>query len=86
MPIASALGFDLVWFGILILFAIEISGMTPPFGLLLFTMKSVAPPGTRIYQIYHAVYPFVIIELILLILIIAVPALATTLPDLIRTK
>ena len=86
MPIANALGFDLVWFGILILFAIEISGMTPPFGLLLFTMKSVAPPQTKIYQIYDAVYPFVIIELFLLVLIIAVPALATTLPDLIRTR
>jgi len=84
MPIASALGFDLIWFGILVLFAIEISGMTPPFGMVLFAMKSVAPQGTTTGMIYRAIWPFVINELVLLGLIIMFPALATWLPNLLR--
>lgn len=84
MPMATALGFDLIWFGILVLFAIEISGMTPPFGMVLFAMKSVAPPDTTTAMIYRSIYPFVIIEMSLLALIILFPELATWLPSLIR--
>lgn len=84
MPVAQSLGFDLIWFGILVLFSIEISGMTPPFGMVLFAMKSVAPAGTTTGMIYRAIWPFVINELCLLGLIIAFPALTTWLPDLIR--
>lgn len=86
MPIAHALELDLVWFGILVLFAIEISGMTPPFGLLLFTMKSVAPPSTTTWQIYQAVFPFLLIELMLLVMVVSFPALVTTIPDFIRAR
>lgn len=84
MPLAHALGIDVIWLGLLILLAIEISGMTPPFGLLLFAMKGVSPPGTTTMMIYRAVTPFVIAELILLALLIAYPALITFLPSLMR--
>jgi len=86
MPIAQALGIDTVWLGVLMLFAIEISGMTPPFGMVLFAMKGVAPPGTTMKMIYNAVTPFIIIELLLLCAIIAVPDLATFLPSLLKSQ
>jgi tripartite ATP-independent transporter DctM subunit len=84
MPLAQSMGIDVIWLGILVLFAIEISGMTPPFGLLLFAMKGVSPPGTTTMMIYKAVTPFVIAELILLSIIVMVPELATYLPSLIQ--
>ena len=84
MPLAQSMGIDVIWLGILVLFAIEISGMTPPFGLLLFAMKGVSPPGTTTMMIYKAVTPFVIAELILLAIIVMVPELATYLPSLIQ--
>jgi tripartite ATP-independent transporter DctM subunit len=84
MPLAVSLGIDPIWLGILILLAIEISGMTPPFGLLLFTMKGVSPPGTTTLMIYKAVMPFVIAELCILALFIAVPDIVTYLPSLLR--
>ncbi len=84
MPLAQALGIDIIWLGILVLFAIEISGMTPPFGLLLFTMKGVSPPGTTTMMIYRAVTPFVIAELCLLGILLAYPPLSTFLPSLLQ--
>ena len=44
-PLAQSYGFDLIWFGVIVLMALEISFTTPPFGLLLFVMRGVAPPG-----------------------------------------
>jgi tripartite ATP-independent transporter DctM subunit len=84
MPLAHVLGIDVIWLGILVLFAIEISGMTPPFGLLLFVMKGVAPAGTTTTMIYRAVTPFVIAELLLLGILVLYPPLITYLPSLMR--
>ncbi|MBP5858592.1 TRAP transporter large permease [Marivibrio halodurans] len=84
MPLAQALGIDVIWLGILVLFAIEISGMTPPFGLLLFAMKGVSPPGTTTVMIYRAVAPFVVAELVLLSILLLYPPLVTYLPSLIQ--
>jgi tripartite ATP-independent transporter DctM subunit len=81
-PIAQSLGFDPVWFGLIMLLAIEMSGTTPPFGLLLFVMQGVAPPGTTYWQIVRAAVPYLFCDLILLALLIAVPALALWLPGL----
>lgn len=85
MPLAHALGIDVIWLGILIIFAIEISGMTPPFGLLLFVMKGVAPAGTTTTMIYRAVAPFVIAEMVLLGILLLYPHLITYLPSLVRS-
>jgi len=79
-PLAKTLNFDLTWFGLIMLLALEIGYTTPPFGLLLFVMKGVAPPGTTMRDIYMAGMPFIGCVLILIALIIAFPPLATWLP------
>lgn len=81
-PIAQAIGFDPIWFGLVMLLAIEMSGTTPPFGLLLFVMQGVAPPGTSYWQIVRAAVPYLICDLILLVLLILVPGLALWLPEI----
>jgi tripartite ATP-independent transporter DctM subunit len=83
-PLAQALGFDLVWFGLIMLLALEVGYTTPPFGLLLFVMKGVAPPDTTMRDIYYAAVPFVSCVLILIVMIIAFPPLATWLPQAMR--
>lgn len=81
-PIAQAIGFDPIWFGLVMLLAIEMSGTTPPFGLLLFVMQGVAPRGTTYWTIVRAAAPYLICDLILLMALISVPALALWLPEL----
>ena len=83
MPLAQHAGFDLVWYGVLLLVVLEVSLTTPPFGLLLFVMKGVAPPEITLRQIYVAAGPFIALELLVLILVVVYPALATWLPNLI---
>jgi tripartite ATP-independent transporter DctM subunit len=83
-PLANTLGFDLIWFGLIMLLALEVGYTTPPFGLLLFVMKGVAPPGTTMREIYLAAAPFITCVLLLIVLIIFFPPLATWLPNLNR--
>jgi TRAP-type C4-dicarboxylate transport system permease large subunit len=80
-PLAKTLGFDLTWFGLIMLLALEVGYTTPPFGLLLFVMKGVAPPGTTMRDVYLAGAPFILCVLLLIALIIAFPPLATWLPQ-----
>lgn len=82
-PLAKALGFEPVWFGIVVLLAMEMSLTTPPFGLLLFLMTGVAPKGTTLKHVIAAALPFLGCDLILLILLILFPAIALWLPGLI---
>jgi len=81
-PLAASLGFDPVWFALIMLLALEISFTTPPFGLLLFVMKGVAPPGTTMREIYTAAIPFILCSLLLVGLLIAMPGIALWLPRL----
>jgi TRAP-type C4-dicarboxylate transport system permease large subunit len=81
-PLAKTLGFDLTWFGLIMLLALEIGYTTPPFGLLLFVMKGVAPKGTTMRDIYVAGMPFIACVLLLIVFIIAFPPLATWLPKI----
>jgi tripartite ATP-independent transporter DctM subunit len=83
-PLAKTLGFDLTWFGIIMLLTLEIGYTTPPFGLLLFVMKGVAPPGTTMRDVYLAGGPFIACVLLLIGMIIAYPPLATWLPQVSR--
>ncbi|MFC1955135.1 TRAP transporter large permease subunit [Chloroflexota bacterium] len=80
-PIIRVLGFSDAWFGILLLVQMELGSITPPFGLLLFTMKGVVP-GSRMEDIYRSALPFCLLVVILLILILIFPQLATWLPNL----
>jgi tripartite ATP-independent transporter DctM subunit len=81
-PLAQTLGFDPIWFGLIMLLALEISFTTPPFGLLLFVMKGVAPPETTMREIYRAAIPFILCSLMVVGLLILFPILATWLPSL----
>ena len=69
---------------VLILITMEIGLLTPPFGLLLFVMRGVAPEGITIGQIINSALPFILIELAVLALLIFVPSVATWLPNLIN--
>ena len=80
MPLVQQLGVDPVWFGVLVLICMQLGLLTPPFGLLLFTVKGVAPPGVTMRQITVAVLPFLAPGALLLMLVYAFPALATWLP------
>ena len=80
-PLAQSLGFDLVWFALIMLLSLEISFTTPPFGLLLFVMKGVAPPDTTMREIYTSAFPFIGCSLMLVALLIAFPNLALWLPS-----
>lgn len=81
-PLAESLGFDTIWFGVVVLLALEISFTTPPFGLLLFVMKGVAPPGTSMKEIYWAAIPYILCSMLMVALLIIYPPLATWLPSL----
>jgi tripartite ATP-independent transporter DctM subunit len=87
-PVIGTLDFGLpldqkmIWFGVIMLLAMEISFTTPPFGLLLFVMQGVAPSGTTFVEICLAAVPFMICAMLLVALIIMFPAVATWLPFL----
>jgi tripartite ATP-independent transporter DctM subunit len=81
-PLAISLDFEPIWFALIMLLALEISFTTPPFGLLLFVMKGVAPPDTTMRDIYLAAIPFIACSLLLVALLIAFPSLALWLPSL----
>jgi tripartite ATP-independent transporter DctM subunit len=80
MPLATGLNLDLVWFGVLYLICMQLGLLTPPFGLLLFTMKGVAPPHITMQQINGAAMPYIVFGVLVMLLIFAVPAVATWLP------
>jgi tripartite ATP-independent transporter DctM subunit len=84
MPVISALGFDPVWFAVIVLLNVEMADVSPPFGLGLFVMKGVAPPDTTMGDIYKSVLPFLGCDLIAMIIIIVFPPLALWLPSLMR--
>jgi tripartite ATP-independent transporter DctM subunit len=82
-PVLLAMGFDPVWLGIMIALNLQTSFLTPPFGFALFYLRGVAPAGIRTADIYRGVAPFIGLQLLLILVLAAWPALATWLPDLI---
>jgi tripartite ATP-independent transporter DctM subunit len=80
MPLVQRLGVDPIWFGVLYLICMQLGLLTPPFGLLLYTMKGVAPPSITMQQIYAAAMPYVGFGVAVLVLIFLYPQLATWLP------
>jgi tripartite ATP-independent transporter DctM subunit len=81
-PIIQALGFSPLWFGTIMLLNMEMATTSPPFGLVLFVMKGVAPEGTTMGDIYKAALPFLGCDLVAMILIMAFPSLVLWLPGL----
>ncbi len=84
MPIVKTLGFDPLWFGTIMLINMEMATTTPPFGLVLFVMKGVAPPDTSMADIYKAGLPFLLCDAVAMGLIMAFPALSLYLPGLMQ--
>jgi tripartite ATP-independent transporter DctM subunit len=84
LPIADSLGMNSTWLMVMMLISMEISLLTPPFGLLLFVMKGVAPKEIRITQIYRAAIPFILLELFVMVILIAYPKLALWLPEMLH--
>ncbi len=80
IPIAKSLGFDPVWFGLILLLSYEIGFTTPPFGLLLFVMLGVAPKGTTLGTVAMAALPYILCTILLVALIVAFPSIALLLP------
>jgi tripartite ATP-independent transporter DctM subunit len=84
IPVVYALGFNPVWFGVIYLLNIEMAVTSPPFGLSLFVMKSVATRDTTIRDVYLAALPFLACDLVAMAFIIAFPTIALWLPSLMR--
>jgi TRAP-type C4-dicarboxylate transport system permease large subunit len=84
MPIVKTFGFDLLWFGTVMLLNMEMAATSPPFGTVLFVMKGVAPPDTTMGDIYRAALPFLLCDLIAITLIIVFPQLVLWLPGLMK--
>jgi TRAP-type mannitol/chloroaromatic compound transport system permease large subunit len=80
MPIVQRLDVDLIWFGVLYLICMQLGLLLPPHGLLLMTMKGVAPPQVTMSHIFRAVVPYIVMSLVLLAVIAVFPALAVWLP------
>jgi TRAP-type mannitol/chloroaromatic compound transport system permease large subunit len=72
-PIFVTLGIDLVWVGILLAVNLQTSFLTPPFGFALFYLKGVAPPEVKTIHLYRGIIPFVIIQIVALVLLILFP-------------
>ena len=81
MPIVVRLGIDPIWFGVLFLICMQLGLLLPPHGLLLMTMRGVAPPQVTMAHIFQAVVPYIVMSLLLLALLIGFPAVATWLPN-----
>ncbi len=82
-PVLLTMGLDPVWLGIMIAINLQTSFLTPPFGFALFYLRGVAPKEVRTTDIYRGVIPFVVIQLLTLLLLAAWPVLVTWLPDMI---
>lgn len=84
MPLVKQYGIDEIWFGILMLLALEMGLISPPFGNVLFAMRGVAPRDITMRQIYSSVMPFFWMEVVVLFLLVAFPAVITWLPKFVR--
>jgi len=80
MPVVQVLGIDVVWFGVMFLICMQLGLLLPPHGLLLMTMRGVAPPSVTMAHIFLAVIPYVTMSLILLTAVFFFPKIATWLP------
>jgi tripartite ATP-independent transporter DctM subunit len=86
VPLVGALGFDLVWYGVLYTITCQIAYMTPPFGYNLFLMRAMAPPEISITDIYRSIVPFVGVMVLALAVVMIFPQIALWLPNYIYGK
>jgi TRAP-type mannitol/chloroaromatic compound transport system permease large subunit len=86
VPLVAALGFDLIWYGVLYTITCQIAYMTPPFGYNLFLMRAMAPPEVTLADIYRSIIPFVGVMLVALVTIMAFPQIALWLPNVLYVR
>ncbi|CAN5470360.1 TRAP transporter large permease subunit [soil metagenome] len=86
MPLVVHFGWDPLWFGVMYLICMQLGLLTPPFGMLLFTMRSVAPKEIPTSEIFAAVTPYVLFGLLMLVMVMFIPGIATWLPALMLGK
>jgi tripartite ATP-independent transporter DctM subunit len=86
VPLVGALGFDLIWYGILYTITTQIAYMTPPFGYNLFLMRAMAPPEITLRDIYSSIIPFVLVMVAALAIIMIFPQIALWLPEYVYDK
>jgi tripartite ATP-independent transporter DctM subunit len=82
IPLAQVAHFNLVWFGVIVMITLEIATLSPPFGLGLFVMKSIAPPDVTMQDVYLSVLPFIFFDLLAIAMIIVFPGIALWLPSI----
>jgi tripartite ATP-independent transporter DctM subunit len=86
MPLVQHYGFEPLWFGVMYLICMQLGLLTPPFGMLLFTMRSVAPKSVATGELFRAVTPYVLFGLLMLAMVMLAPPLATWLPSALLGK
>jgi tripartite ATP-independent transporter DctM subunit len=86
MPVVNAFHYNTIWFGVMMLIALETGLITPPFGVTLFVMKGVAPPEITMADIWRAVTPYVVVDILCIVLVLTMPVLATVVPSLMGMK
>jgi len=84
IPVAQSFDFNLIWFCVIMLLNMEMAAISPPFGMSLFVMKGLLPPGTNMGTVYRAGIPFLACNLIVRILMIAFPTIVLWLPSVAR--
>jgi tripartite ATP-independent transporter DctM subunit len=84
IPIINELGIDKLWFGVLFIVNIQIAYLTPPFGFVLFWLKSVLPSDVSMGDVYKSVGPFILLQILGLSLVFIFPQIATWLPELLK--
>ncbi|KUJ00276.1 TRAP transporter large permease [Vibrio sp. MEBiC08052] len=82
-PVAVSLGYDPIWFGVLMILNIVIAVQTPPYGFALFYLKGIAPKGVTMMDLYKSVLPFITVQFIVLVICMIFPDLVTWLPNLV---
>jgi tripartite ATP-independent transporter DctM subunit len=86
VPLVDAMGFNLIWYGVLYTITTQIAYMTPPFGYNLFLMRAMAPPEISIRDIYRSITPFALVMVLALVIVMMFPQIALWLPDYVYGK
>ena len=86
LPIVRLLGFDEIWFGVLYAITIQMGYISPPFGYTLFYIKGTLPPHIGMGAVYQGILPFMVLQLVGLLICAALPGVVTFLPELMTAR
>ena len=81
LPIIIALGYDPVWFGIVMVLSCEVATLSPPIGMSIFAIMRIAPPETKMWDVYVGITPYMLIITLMIVLITFVPQIVMLLPN-----